>query len=188
MLDLINSFKLLKGLPIAQWKVVKNEKSLIALKFPYYMKVSIPEHKAEKKGVFRCETLEEARKNYRQMKKHFPGKRIIVQEEKRGKEMVLGLKNDEVFGKTFMIGFGGVDIEAVRDVSFRAMPLNKDEIIDMLKELKGYKALIRREPYALKKFIDLAYKVSKLRFSELDLNPVILNEKEAIIVDARIRI
>ena len=39
--------------------------------------------------------------------------------------------------------------------------------------------------YAIDKFIDLAYEVTKLPFKELDLNPVILTEKDAVIVDAR---
>jgi hypothetical protein len=56
----------------------------------------------------------------------------------------------------------------------------------MLKELKFYSSLVSRKKYAIDKFIEIAYAVSKLGIKELDLNPVILNEEEAIIVDARL--
>ena len=38
---------------------------------------------------------------------------------------------------------------------------------------------------AIDKFVELAYKVSKLNLKELDLNPVVLTEENAYIVDAR---
>jgi hypothetical protein len=184
MKGLIESFGLLKGLPIAKFKKIESENNLSDMNFPYWMKVSIPEHKAELGAVKKCRNEKEAADNFNSLKNKFPGSEIIIQEDIEGMEMIIGLKQDRVFSRLLMIGFGGKQAEILRDVSFRALPIDKKEIEKMIKELKLYPLLIKKK-YALDKFISLAEKISWLSVKELDLNPVVLNEKEAIIVDAR---
>ena len=63
----------------------------------------------------------------------------------------------------------------------------------MIKELKGVEIFrARGKKYNLEKFVSLVEKVSllgeKLGIKELDLNPVILNEKESKVVDVRVEI
>jgi len=87
-----------------------------------------------------------------------------------------------------LIGFGGTFTEIVKDISFCALPANKKDIEEMIKQLKLYNVLISRKKYAVDKLISLAEKFSKQDFREADLNPVILTEKDAFIVDARIEI
>lgn len=185
MKTLLECFERMKKLPLAKTIIVKSEKDLESIKFPYYMKASIGEHKLEKKAVLRIENIEEARINYNRLKKEFPRIPIIIQEQVIGTEMIIGLKEDKVFEKLLLIGFGGINAEVLRDVEFRALPVSKEEILEAVSNLKLYPSLFQRKKHAIDKFVDLAFEVSKLNFKELDLNPVILNEKEAVIVDAR---
>ena len=188
MLNLIDSFKLLKGATISNYKIVKSEKDLDSLNFPYYMKVSVSGHKTELGGMKKCNNLDEAKKNFKEMRKNFAKEDIIMQEPVDGVEIILGIKEDNVFGKLLLIGFGGIFAESVKDISFRALPIERSEIEKMIKELKLYPVLVSRKKFAIDKFVDLAEKVSKLNIKEADFNPVILNEKDAFIVDARIQL
>ena len=187
MLNLKDSFDFLKSFPIAKYFLVKTEKDLQRIDFPYYMKASIAGHKTEEKAITRCRNLEEAKNTYLFLSKKFVGD-IIIQKESEGIEMIIGLKKDTVFGRLLMIGFGGIFTEKIKDISFRAVPLDKKEIEKMLQELKFYSMLVSRKKYAIDKFVELALKVSRLEIHEMDLNPVILNEEEAVIVDARIEL
>ncbi len=185
MKTLLECFDKMQGLPLAKTILVKSDSDLTKIPFPYYMKASLAEHKLEKKAVLRIENIEEGKKEYIRLKKEFKNVPIIIQEQAIGTEMILGLKEDRVFGKLLLIGFGGTNAEILKDVQFRATPLSRDEIRKALQELKLYPSLFKRKLHNIDKFIDLAFEVSKLNFKELDLNPVILNEKDAVIVDAR---
>lgn len=186
MLDIIDSFKLLKGFPLAKYFIVKSEEDLEKLSFPYYLKANISGHKTEQKAVLRCNNLQEAQINFDSLSQFKTD--IIAQETIEGIEIILGIKEDKVFGKLFMLGFGGIFAETIKDISFRALPIEKKEIEAMIKELKLHPILSSRKKYAINKLIDLADKISKMDISEADFNPIILTEKDAIIVDSRIEI
>lgn len=187
MLNLTESFNFLKKLPIVKYKVISSE-SEMDFDFPFWMKADISGHKTEEKAVLKCRNKKEAEENFKILKKRFPGEKIIIQENIDGIEIIIGLKEDKIFGKLILIGFGGTNAEIIKDISFRALPIDKKEILKMIQELKLYPSLITRKKYAVDSLISLAEKVSWLDVKELDLNPVILNEKEAVIVDARIKI
>jgi len=179
ILNLEKSFEFLKDFPIANYKIIKNEKDLenIKLDFPVYLKISIGGHKLILGGIVRCKDKKQIEQEFEKMKTKFPDKNFIIQEEVKGEEFIIGIKTDEVFGKMLMLGFGGSQVEETKNVVFRTAPTSSSEIKKMLQELKTQKS---------DKLISLAEKVSKLQVQEIDLNPVIVNNKEAIIVDARI--
>lgn len=187
MLPLIESFQTLKNFPIAKYKIIENDKDLSKLEFPYWMKASIPGHKTEENAVIKIQNLKEAKENYLRLRQklHAP---VVIQENAEGQQLILGLKEDKVFGKLLMLGFGGTFAESIKDVSFRALPVEKKDILSMMQELKFYPTLISRKKFALDKFVTLAERVAQLKVKELDLNPVILNEQEAIVVDARLSV
>jgi len=187
MLSLIESLKFLKKMPIVKYKLINSEQDL-SFEFPFWLKADISGHKTEANAVKKCRNKKEAHENLKFLRKNFPDAEIIMQEQAEGIEMIIGLKQDKVFGKLLMIGFGGIHTEVVRDISFRALPIDKKEIEKMIRELKMFPALVTRKKYALDKFIDLAEKVSWLQVKEMDLNPVMLNENEAVIVDARVEV
>ncbi len=187
MKGVIDSFQFLEenGFRIAKWKILDDEKGLSEFSFPFYLKADIADHKTEKKAVLKCNNFNDAKENFKLLRENFSEK-IIVMEAIDGQEMIVGIKPDAVFEKLLLIGFGGINVSVLKDVQFRAIPVTKDEIEEAVRDLKFYKALVGRKKYAVDKFIDLAFEVSKLDVLELDLNPVILTEDDVFIVDARV--
>ena len=144
-------------------------------------------------AAVRCTNLNDAEKKLRKMHLVFPKNKIIIQEVIEGVEMIVGLKSDDVFGKLLVVGFGGIFAEVKKDVSFRALPVSRKDIILMIKELRSVEIFkARGKKYDLEKFATLIEKVvysgEKLDIKELDLNPVIVGEKESKIIDVRVEI
>ena len=119
---------------------------------------------------------------------------ILVQETIPGTELAVGMKRDDQFGPVLMFGLGGIFIEIIKDVSLRIAPINKEEALKMIKEIKGYKLL---EGYRGKDAVDtgkianLLFGLSSLSVKEdkiasVDFNPVIVNKQGTYIVDVRI--
>ena len=113
---------------------------------------------------------------------------------RKGQECIIGMVRNPQFGPVVMFGIGGIFVEVFKDVSFRVIPPTDIDVDEMVKEIKGYPLLtgIRGEAAkdidALK---DIIIKISKMaienpEIKEIDLNPVIVHEKGASIVDARI--
>lgn len=121
---------------------------------------------------------------------------ILVQKQLSGVEMVIGMKRDSQFGPVLMFGLGGIFVELLKDVSFRIAPLKKKDAREMVKEIKGHKALLgfrSQKPVDLEKLTGILLSLSKLSLQEkyvkeVDLNPVIANEKGAWVVDPRLLI
>lgn len=187
MLGVIDSFKILEKFPLAKWKIISNTENLKDFDFPCYLKADFSGHKTEEGAVLKCKNFEEAKKNFEKLKQKFNSE-IILQENIEGMEMIVGLKRDKVFGKLVLFGFGGTNAETLKDIQFRAVPFSKKEAESALKKLKLYPTLYKRKKYAIENFIEIITDVQKLPLKEMDLNPVILNEQEAKIVDARIEV
>jgi acyl-CoA synthetase (NDP forming) len=93
-----------------------------------------------------------------------------------------------------MFGLGGIFVEVLKDVSFRVAPMTEQDLDEMIREIKGYKLLtgIRgqrpKDIDAIKKILarlnEIAVHDSEIQ--EIDLNPVIVHEKGASIVDSRV--
>lgn len=189
--------------------LVKDEKSLEKvlrekkLGFPLALKIQSPDiiHKTDVGGVMLgINSLEEALKAFRQVKKNARMKAkkagiqgVLVQEMKKGKEVIIGGKIDETFGPIVLFGLGGILVELLRDTSIRVCPINKNDAMEMVREIKGYRLLkgFRGEKAVnFKALEDLLLKAGNLmmheKIKELDLNPVMADEKNALVVDARI--
>lgn len=193
MLGVIESFNTVKNLPLAKFNIVKKYEDLEKFEFPYYLKADVTGHKTEMGAVILCNNLKDAEKKLREMHKKFPKNNILVQEIIKGVEMIVGLKNDKVFGKLLVVGFGGIFTEIQRDVSFRALPVSRSDIISMIKNLRGFKIFSARgKKYNLENFYTLIEKVTYLAdkkdIEELDLNPVIVGENGSFVIDARVEL
>ncbi len=193
MLNLSESFGVLKNLPLAKRIVVGSKSDLGKFDFPYYMKIDSAEHKLKLGGVLLCENLVDANKGYDDFNKKFKGIGIVIQEKVEGIELIVGVKSDVVFGRVIVVGFGGSDVENEGDVVFRALRLNRGDVREMLKELSGYKKISRGLREKVITFIEkVGFLVDYYNIVEMDLNPVILVEKGKskgpVVVDARVRI
>ncbi len=123
---------------------------------------------------------------------------VLVQAmARRGQEMILGVTRDPDFGPMLMVGLGGIHVEVLRDVAFAPVPLDTEEALALLDQLKGAALLdgVRGEPAADRAALaQLMVTLSRFaadhadRVAEIDLNPVIVHEAGAglTIVDALI--
>jgi acetyl-CoA synthetase (ADP-forming) len=118
---------------------------------------------------------------------------VLMQEMIKGRrELVIGLTRDAQFGPCVMFGLGGIFTEILKDVSFRRAPLEKDDALAMMQEIKGYKILdaIRGMDAADKKILAaMLINVGRIgleieEVQEIDLNPVIISGTKPVVVDA----
>ncbi len=113
---------------------------------------------------------------------------------KSGVEVILGVTRDKTFGPVLMFGLGGVFVEVLKDVTFRAIPLSKADATEMIEDIDSVKILdgVRgAEAVNRKKLVNLIMKLSDMiwrhpEIAELDLNPVIVRPDGVSIADARI--
>jgi acyl-CoA synthetase (NDP forming) len=109
-------------------------------------------------------------------------------------EVIVGATKDPQFGPALMFGLGGIFVEVLKDVAFRIAPITKSEAQEMITEVKAYPILrgYRGQPLAdINAIVEILLNTSKLvmdhpEIKELDLNPIMVYEKGAITVDARI--
>lgn len=189
-----------EGLTVVERRLCKSEPEALAAAedygFPVVLKLASEKllHKTEFKAVRLNVTKEEFHQAYSYLH-NLPLEKegIIVQKFVEGNYLLVGLKNDPTFGHVLAVGLGGIYTEILKDVSFRITPVEKRDIKEMLEELKGYTILegFRGERANLRLIYEVLLKISKLSekyptIEELDINPLIVNEKEATIVDARI--
>lgn len=119
---------------------------------------------------------------------------VLIQPYVKGVEIIIGAKRDPVFRGVVMFGIGGIFVEVFKDVSFRIAPISKKEAKKMIKEIKGYpilKGYRGQKPVNIDKLTEILVSVSKLiqkekNIQEIDLNPVIVDQKRALVVDAKI--
>jgi len=110
-----------------------------------------------------------------------------------GVEVIIGVTHDPIFGPVLMFGLGGIFVEVLKDVSFRALPLSKADIHEMVEGIQAKKILdgVRGAPPVDKAALEnLILKVSTLALShpeitKIDLNPVIVRSDGYDVVDAR---
>ena len=112
-----------------------------------------------------------------------------------GLEAILGLHQDPHFGLIIMAGLGGIWVEVLKDVSFRAVPIDRRDAEAMLAELRGHALFegVRGQPrYDKAALVDSMVSLSAFgeAFSDvidqLDVNPVIVlpEHQGAVVVDA----
>ena len=99
-----------------------------------------------------------------------------------------------MFNMTVMLGLGGIFAEVFEDVSFRSVPIDISDAESMIENLKFQRILkgfrgIKPNRELIK---DILLKVSRLgaenqdMIEQLDLNPVIVRESDAVVVDAKL--
>ena len=187
--------------PISKRKATKalNEALKIArkIKYPVALKIQGKNiiHKSDVGGVILdIRNDKELENAFNKIKKIKGFEKVIVQEYKKGRLLLLGLKRDSVFGHIVAVGTGDIYTEVLKDVSLRICPIEEKEAGEMLKELKIYPILkgVRGEkPVNFNLIKSLIVQTSQLprkypKIRELDINPLILTEHKVTVADARI--
>ena len=197
------------GLRVAETRACRNvDEALVAARsigFPVVLKAVGPElvHKSDL-GAVAVDLRDDAdvrssaaRIVKRLEKARAPSEGFVVQEfVKGGKETILGMTRDKVFGPLLAFGLGGIYVEVLKDVSFGLAPITDADALRMIQATRTYPLLqgIRGEkPSDVNALVDALQRLSVLvteleEIQEVDLNPVAVleNGKGYRVLDARI--
>jgi acyl-CoA synthetase (NDP forming) len=122
----------------------------------------------------------------------------IAEMVKKGIELIVGARRDPSFGPIVICGLGGIYVEVMKDISFRAIPINRGTALSMLEEIRSYPLLLGargEEQKDIESVIDTIIKISSIikkceRITDIEINPVVVyNIKNGLrALDARILI
>ncbi len=198
------------NLPVVKTRVGQTEDEAVSLAsqigYPVVLKILSPQivHKTDAGGVaLDLNDENEVRSAFNRIvksaKEYDPTAEILgvtVQQmvKKQGYEVILGAKADPVFGPVILFGMGGVGVELFKDFAIGLPPLNQTLARRMMEETKVYQLLkgYRNVPPAniplleeiLVRFSQMLVDYPQLK--EVDINPLFVNEKDAVALDARI--
>ncbi|MGH9015390.1 MAG: acetate--CoA ligase family protein [Acidimicrobiia bacterium] len=122
---------------------------------------------------------------------------LLVAPMVRGaRELIAGVHADPQFGRCVMVGVGGILAEAVGDVAFRLVPLERVDAEEMLEDLATGAVLdeFRGEPPADREAVaEVLLGLSRLAQQEpalvsVDVNPMILVDGKPVAVDALVEV
>ena len=165
--------------------------------FPLVMKVVGPVHKSDVGGVvLNVKDEETVIREFERLIKIKDTYAVEICPMYYGTEIFIGASKEEKFGHQILFGLGGIFIEVLKDVKAALSPVGKQEALDLMKMLRGYKILkgVRgQEPVNEERFADTITRVSALvevapEIAEMDLNPLLGTSKNITAVDARIRV
>ncbi|MEA2038272.1 MAG: acetate--CoA ligase family protein [Thermodesulfobacteriota bacterium] len=191
-------------IPVTRELLIDNVEDLIKaakeIGYPLVLKSCSSEitHKTEK-GLIRVDIRNETEAGtaFEEIMAGMNGteKAVLVQEMVKGqRELAAGLTRDPQFGPCVMFGLGGIFTEVLKDITFRLAPLEKQDALEMMQDIKGHKILeaVRgMEAADLDMLAEILINVGRIgieneRVKEIDINPVIISGSRPIAVDALI--
>jgi len=127
---------------------------------------------------------------------HPPTGFVVQRMVPKGVEMLVGVVHDRQFGPVVACGAGGVLVELLRDVAVRLTPLTREDAGEMIRSLRTYPLLTgyRGGPVCdVRALEETLLRASAMaddlpQIAEVDLNPILVHEAAATVVDARIRV
>jgi 3-hydroxypropionyl-CoA synthetase (ADP-forming) len=133
---------------------------------------------------------------YRRLKEKFDVKGVLLEKMvPNGVELIVGLQNDLQFGPSIMVGLGGIYTELFKDVSFRVLPITKDDAIEMLNSLRArdiLKGFRGSNAINMDMISEAIVNIGKLgvdlagKYESIDFNPVVVYPDGYFVVDAKI--
>jgi len=120
----------------------------------------------------------------------------VVEMVLKGTETIIGARIDPGFGPVLMFGLGGIYVEVMKDVSFRALPLDRTEALAMVKDIRSYPLLLGVRGEKRKDIpgvVDALLRIGAIiqnckSISDIEINPLVAYEhgRGVKAVDARI--
>ena len=188
------------GLSEPQSAVARNIDSAVKIAaeigFPVVMKVVSRDilHKSDVGGVLldlenKVEVMDAYQTIMHNCKAHKPDANIegveIAEQVKPGTEVIIGAMRDKTFGPIMMFGLGGIFVEVMKDVSFRALPLSRREVRTMIKEIHSYPILLGMRGETRKEIEGIVETILKLatiirkcpRITDIEINPLMVYEE-----------
>jgi acetyltransferase len=189
------------GIPMVPEMVSADKSELIScanrMGYPVVAKVVGPVHKSDVGGVtLNIRTPEHLALEFDRMMQIQDATAVMVQKMLKGTELFIGAKYEERFGHVVLCGLGGIFVEVLKDVQSGLAPLSYGEAFSMIHSLRGYKIIKgTRGQKGLneQKYAEIIVRLSTLlRFAteikEIDINPLLADERDVVAVDARILI
>ncbi len=199
-------------IPVTQTIKVNNAKDAMimaeTLGLPVVLKIDMPEfsHKSDIGGVrLNINSIQDVSYNFTDMEAKIKQanpeiKTVIITVEPMycshsGRELMIGVVRDPVFGPAISFGLGGTMVEILADKSVALPPLNAYMVEQMIAKTKAasYLSKFRQLPPINKQalidvLLNVSIMVSELpEILELDINPLIADENGVMAVDARIK-
>ena len=196
------------GVKVPKYALAKNtsdaEKMASEVGFPLVAKIVSPQilHKTDVKGVKvgitnGAQAQEVFNDMHGRLSKQYSVKGVLLEKMAApgGIELIVGLQNDSQFGPVIMVGIGGIYTEVFKDVSFRVLPITKEDARSMIDDLKGSKILKGfrgMAPVDMDMLATALVNIGQLGtemapyYESIDFNPVIFYEKDYVVVDAKI--
>ncbi len=195
------------GIKVPKYALVTNSDEAVQkskeIGFPLVAKIVSPDilHKTDVGGVkVGLSSEDEVKKAFDDMfnrlKEKFDVKGVLLEKMvPKGVELIVGLQNDSQFGPSIMVGLGGIYTELFKDVSFRVLPVTKNEAAKMLESLRGkdiLKGFRGSKPVDLDMLSEAIVNIGTLgvdmagKYESIDFNPVVVYPDSYYVVDAKI--
>ena len=199
------------GIPVARPEVADSAAAAVAIAdrigYPVVLKVRSPDitHKTDAGGValdlagaeMVAAAWDAIMRSAREQRPDARLEGVTVQKmiaARDSLELILGIKQDPVFGTVILAGMGGVGAELLGDRSLGFPPLNERLAMRMLESLRmwplfmGYRS---RPPVAVAALVQTLIRLSYLaadwpEVTELDVNPLLCTPSEVVALDARV--
>lgn len=195
------------GIRVPDYSVVTTDSEATSkakeIGFPVVAKIVSDEilHKTDVQGVKiglqnENEVKETFLDMYNRLSKDYKIKGVLLEKMvPKGIELIVGLQNDPQFGPVIMLGLGGIYTELFKDVSFRVLPISKQDALDMINDLRAkeiLKGFRGAQEINLDMLCDAIIKIGNLGFdlakyiNSVDFNPIIVYPDNYYVVDAKI--
>lgn len=194
------------GIPILEERVATDKSSLLKdaaeIGYPVVIKIVSPDiaHKTEVGGVVVGLANEgDLAQAYDTMMASVAAKApdaritgvLVVKMAGSGTELILGTKNDSIFGSIVMVGLGGIFAEVMQDVSLQIAPVSEATALEMIRSLKAFplldgargrpKADVQAAASAVAALSRLAIQQAS-SIAEVDINPLLVaREGEGVV-------
>ena len=188
------------GIPVLEKPLTRTPEEAVAVAekigYPVVLEVESPQviHKTDVGGIIldvksKEEVVEAFNRIMENVKRHVPRAKIegivVRKMAEKGREVIVGMHRDPVFGPLIMFGSGGILVELIKDVSFRVAPLALEDVEEMIRETKAYDIIkgFRGEPEGdIDVVKDVILRVAKLamdfeEITDIDINPFFVYEK-----------
>jgi len=197
-----------QGLPCTEFALADSRFHAVKLAqeqgFPVALKISSPDilHKSDVGGVhLDLNSAEAVEKAYdallSSVKQSSPEAHVdgvlVSKMAPSGLEVIVGMNRDPQFGPVILFGLGGIMVGIFQDVSLRLLPLTKEEALNMIREIKGYRLIsgYRGRPAVDEEALaDCLLTIARIsedypEIVEIDLNPVFAYPDGILVADVR---
>ncbi|MBM3317507.1 MAG: acetate--CoA ligase family protein [Candidatus Eisenbacteria bacterium] len=188
------------GIPLPRSRVARTLEEAVRaaeeIGYPVVLKVVSRDilHKSDAGGVAldlenRDEVIDAYQAIYRNCRAAVPAANIsgveVSEMVRKGLELIVGARRDPGFGPIVMFGLGGIYVEVLKDVTFRAVPTSRAEVLTMMKEIRAFPLLMGvrgEERKDIDSVVDAVIRIATLirscpGISDIEVNPLVAYEE-----------